>query len=73
MHCNLKAARCRGNRSRLLWPIFVLRMRTHCCLWASDQNFDIAIRFRHIDFIIIIIINEFHRDASLAKHFRAAL
>jgi len=30
---------------------FVLRIRTHCCFAAYDQNSDIAIRFSNPDFI----------------------
>ena len=37
-----------GNVVLSCFADFVLRMRTNCCLSASDQNFEIAIRFMYL-------------------------
>jgi len=51
MHCNLKAARRHVSRSGLFLVNFVLRMLTNYYFSASDQHFDIAIRFSVPNFL----------------------
>jgi len=53
----LQAARRRASSSGLLSITkCVLHIHTHCYFAASDQNFDVAIRFSDCDFLMRAVI-----------------